>query len=190
MIPFEEVYKFTDTIPGAFTELNCRKLYECALQAPKLIVEIGVDRGRSSSLLLAAAAQTGAEVVLIDSWVSVLRDNYYRVVEMTKHFPTVKCVVLFESSEGVIQILDHESFKDLKQDIDLIHIDGNHDFHGISFDCKNWVPRVKSGGFACFHDYTPPEAKQFFAVKQCVDIACEQWENLGEWDSLAIRRKP
>jgi hypothetical protein len=52
----DDVWARTDKIPGSFTRLNAEKLYEYASQVPVggAIVEIGVDQGRSASVLLAA----------------------------------------------------------------------------------------------------------------------------------------
>ena len=179
MKPFEEVWEFTDKIPGSFQQISGVMLYFYAVQSPGLMVEIGVDQGRSASILLAAAAQTGARVILIDSWESVLIDNKYKVQKLCDSFPGSKTVIVHGKSEWAEKLwMDGEA--------DLIHIDANHCDDNPDKDCSLWLPKLKSKGIACFHDYD----SSFHAVKVAVDKHTEEWEDLGVYESLAIRRKP
>lgn len=178
MKPFDEIWQFTDAIPGSFTRLSAEKLYEYARQCEGTIVEVGVDQGRSASLLL-EAARGRCDVVLIDSWESVLIDNMGKVRSMANRF----------DSDVVVTIIHGRSVPAagrIEDGIDLIHIDANHYEPNPALDCEAWLPKLKSGGVACFHDYD----STFHAVKEAVDKYTEGWEHLGNWDSLAIRRKP
>ncbi len=184
MKTFDEIWAFSDTIPGSFTRLSGEKLYEYAMQVPPkaITVEVGVDQGRSASILLAAAESTGAELILADKWESILVDNMYKVQALTRQFSSVRSFIIHGSSAAVGAAY--------AMDIDLIHIDAHHHDDisdgGPNLDCQAWLPKVKSGGVACFHDYD----STFHDVKKAVDRYTAGWENLGEWDSLAIRRKP
>jgi predicted O-methyltransferase YrrM len=177
---FEEVWKLTDTIPGSFTELNAQKLYEYAVKVPEhgMVVEVGVDQGRSASLLLTAAEFTHATVVLIDSWESVLIDNWYKVKKLTEEFRVPVVVHRERSVEAADKLLGLE--------FDLVHIDANHYGESPSMDCAAWLPLLKSGGIACFHDV----GCTFPAVDAAVEKYTAGWEDLGVHDCLAIRRKP
>ena len=37
--------------------------------------------------------------------------------------------------------------------IDLVYIDGNHQYEAILEDIKEWFPKIKTGGFLSGHDY-------------------------------------
>lgn len=39
--------------------------------------------------------------------------------------------------------------------IDVLFIDGAHEYEYVTMDCKNLVPLVKSGGSIIFHDHNP-----------------------------------
>ena len=178
MKPFADIWPFTDSIPGSFTELSASKLYEYACQAKGVIAEIGVDQGRSASLLFEAAKQTGASLILVDSWESILIDNYYKVSRLRDLYPSVITAIHRE--------LSHDAAKRINTELDLIHIDANHYAWNPNNDCYAWLTKLKSGGVAAFHDYH----ESWPAVIAAVDKYCGGWEDLGVWDSLALRRKP
>ncbi len=182
MKTFEEIWKFTDTIPGSFTTLSGQKLHEQLLLVPEdgWIVEVGVDQGRSASLMLNVAELNDIFVVLVDSWESILIDNLYKVKQLASLFPLAKVDIWNLPSDRAAQKFWGE--------IDLIHIDANHHAPHPEEDCTLWLPKVKSGGVACFHDCG--QGSTFPAVQEAVDKHTAGWEDLGTWDSLAIRRKP
>ena len=180
--PFQEVWEYIKDITGSFTRTNAEKLYEVALQADGVMVEVGVDQGRSASVLLFAARQTGASLLLVDSWPSVLIHNMGRVSDrLADDFLDISCQIAHGLSVEVAPIV--------KSELSLVHIDANHYGEGPEEDCVAWLPKLRSGGFACFHDYgTGNEA--FKAVDVAVDKHCAGWEDLGAWEGLGIRRKP
>ena len=48
------------------------------------------------------------------------------------------------------------------------------------------MPKLVPGGIAAFHDYD----STFIAVKPAVDKYTEGWTVVGNFESLAVRRKP
>lgn len=175
---FREAWWQTESIPGSFTRLNAAKLWEYALKARGPIVEVGVDQGRSAAILLSTALRTQALLVFVDSWESCLIDNKFKFEAMLTEYPETATLVIHAKSVEAAQIADYK--------IDMLHIDANHYEGGVDLDCEAWLPRLTSGGIVCFHDY----GSTFPAVTAAVDKYTEGWEHLGNWDSLAIRRKP
>ena len=83
--------------------------------------------------------------------------------------------------------------------IDLLFIDGDHQYKGVRADSLTWLSKVRPGGIAAFHDYAlTPEmieaAPWAMGVKKAVDEwhwAPTTWEEIGGVDSIkAFRRKP
>ena len=175
---FEEAWAFTDTIHGSFTKVSSEKLFEYACRVPEngVIVEVGVDQGRSASLLMAAVGEKQIAVILIDSWESVLIDNKAKVEALSNRFPC-PVVIIHGKSTGSSALCTGP--------IDLLHIDADH-YDGIAQDCEKWLPKLKPGGVVCFHDYE----SCFPAVTEAVNKYTAGWDHLGNWDGLAIRRKP
>lgn len=178
---FEPVFLRMNRIPGSYTEMNAATLYKYAMQLDRQdkVVEIGVDQGRSASILLHCANQRGNRVLLIDSWESLLFENYWKVSNLFSRYPAVKVGIIHAKSS---ECVDEEVFNS----IDMLHIDADHYVGGIDVDCKLWLPKLKSGGVVLFHDY----ASTFPAVTEAIDTYTEGYEDLGSWDSLAVRRKP
>jgi predicted O-methyltransferase YrrM len=175
---FKEVWEFAETIPGAYLPESGEQLYKHALEARGVIVEVGVDKGKSASVLVHAASQTGARVYLIDTWGSILIDNMYYVREwLQNNFPKVDVRILHMNTQQAAPYLPAI--------IDMVHIDGDHYVEVVN-DCEILLPRLKSGGIAAFHDYQG----SFDAVTNAVDKYTGEWENLGTFGGMALRRKP
>jgi len=172
-----DVWEYMTPIRGYFGRTNTEKLYEYAMQSPGVIAEIGIEQGRSASVLMFAARHTGAEVLLVDYW----KENVEAVSDrFCADFPDVKLSFCqFPSVEAAKLVSPDTEFS-------LIHIDADHCGDAPEKDCIAWLPKVKAGGIACFHDY----GGNFEAVKPAVDKHTAGWEDLGVWDGLAIRRKP
>jgi hypothetical protein len=179
---FEEAEAYMQTRVGSFTRWSAEKLYEYALKADGLMVEVGVDQGRSASVMLHAAMKTGASVILVDSWKSVLIDNYAKVQDMLldRFMNKVNAKIYHMESREAADLIQGE--------LSLVHIDADHWGEAPDLDCRLWLPKLKRGGVALFHDYGVPSMN--CTVTEAVDEHCATWEDLGVWDSLAIRRKP
>lgn len=181
--PFEVVWEYVDKIPGSFTRINAEKYYEYALQAEGNVVEIGVDQGRSASVLMFAAKHTGASITLVDSWKSVLRANRDKVSDrLHADFPDLKWTICHADSVNAASLVNEEIR------FSLIHIDGDHWGTGPEDDCVAWLPKLLPGGIVCVHDFRVETMGD--AVDKAVDKYTAGWEDLGAWEGLGIRRKP
>lgn len=47
-----------------------------------------------------------------------------------------------------------DAVKDFHETIDFLFIDGDHRFEAVYRDLSNWVPKVRSGGLVCGHDWS------------------------------------
>lgn len=179
---FKKIWKFTNKIPGSFTELNAAVYYQYARKVGRggMIVEIGVDQGRSASILAAVSERTKSVLMLIDAWESILIANKDKTEKMIKeNFPAASFTIAHGRSEDIAKTFCFP--------IDLLHIDANHYEGGVDVDCEAWLPKLKQGGVAMFHDY----GGTFPAVTEQVDYWTKEMglEDLGVWDGLAVRRR-
>lgn len=55
--------------------------------------------------------------------------------------------------------------------VDLVFLDADHSFEGVTKDLAAWLPAIKPGGFIGGHDYRNPDPRFRFGVTEAVD----QW---------------
>ena len=180
---FEEAWAVCNAIPGSFTKTNAYALWTVAktlLPDNAYVAEVGVDQGRSASIIM-AASKPGWIVALVDAWESCLVDNKLKVQEMLKQFPRTEF-----GHPWIIHAPSAQAGADVKDPLHLVHIDANHYDGHPAEDCEVWLPKLVPGGIAAFHDYD----STFIAVKPAVDKYTEGWTVVGNFESLAVRRKP
>ena len=131
---------------------------------PKVVVEIGVFGGKSLVPMGFALKQLGGGMAYgIDPWSAaasaegmdgankdwwgsldhgaILRKLQSKITE----FQLDDYITLVQATSADAPEID---------DIDILHIDGNHSNDASYFDAVKWVPLVRSGGFIIFDDIT------------------------------------
>lgn len=100
------------------------------------IVNIGVAFGRSMQYICKRATVPvyGIDLVLTPDILE------YRQTAVRKP-------ILIEGDS-----LDPEVIDSITEPIELLFIDGDHTIENASFDIRNWVPKVQSGGYVVVHD--------------------------------------
>jgi predicted O-methyltransferase YrrM len=110
------------------------------------IVEIGSFTGGSACLF--AKAAPGATIYCVDPWSRRLSrflniDNVYELfLENTAKYPNIR--PLRGLSEDIARTFDLP--------VDLLFIDGDHSFSGVSTDLKCWCPKLAPESFMVCHD--------------------------------------
>ena len=169
----------TPEIPGALTPAEGAKLAELA--AGGHCLEIGSLFGRSASYL----ARTARKVVCVDHFV-VGFDWHGRHLEfpiyhdfrrnLADHANIVAvCMHSEKEADAAAEIIAEGIF-------DLVFIDAGHSYEDVRRDIARWLPKVRSGGMAVFHDYDNP---QYPGVRRAVD---ESGMPEGRVEMLAWRR--
>ncbi len=147
---FEQVYQLVEksSHETAFNREECEKMWELAntLKQGDLAVEVGLQFGRSATVIASSAKEKGFKFIAIDSW-----DEEYSEAAQ-KHVEEV----LLKELDLPIEIIIEDSktaHSRIVGKVALLHIDGDHSYEGVLADCKNFLPKVKKGGYACFDDY-------------------------------------
>lgn len=188
MKPFLDIYEIVEesSHETAFNIGECEALYELAQLVPELgtVLEIGVQFGRSMSVLAEVQKERQYRLFGIDAWVEhnsqQAKENV--LTQMKKHNWNLN--LLSMSSEEAANVLQTE--------IDLLHIDGDHSYAGVLKDCELWLPRVKPGGIVCFDDWEHPDMEE---VKQAVNDyrsvrPPSDWNFVGKYgDKLGVFRR-
>lgn len=142
MLTFEQAYEFTKTIGShtSFEEEECRAYFDVLMTIPKshLIVEVGLEYGRSSSIALQVARVNGLDYVGIDP---------FEDEEVWESW----C----ENMAGMSPVVYRHKSTDITGigQISAILIDGDHSYEGVKADCEHFLPHLVTNGIAMFHDY-------------------------------------
>lgn len=144
----------------------------------RCIVEIGVDFGYS--LFTIARDFPNAKVFGIDSY-----NEYHHAPQAKSHamshigmFPNA---MLIEGTSDAVRKLWQKPENYL--DIDILHIDGDHTYQGVSNDFNLWINAVAPDGIVMFHDiYAHDGPRKFFSELKGKKIELDQGgPGLGIW---------
>jgi hypothetical protein len=145
---FEEVYAVTNRlVPDVrtFSEAECRRYFDLLMALPpqSAVVEIGLQFGRSSSIVAQVAKELDLFHFGIDpfidppdayeAWSNLMRSFGHRVI--CNRFPSTTEGIIFPSS------------------VKLALIDGDHWEAGVLNDIRLMAPVINPGGRMLFHDY-------------------------------------
>ena len=193
MKTYEEVMQLTRTISGeaALEEPDARGLYNALLEVPTdgLVVEVGCQLGRSSSLILQLAQDQGFHSVHVDNHKQ--QPDYLRQwIQMAweiggddDHRFTLLCM---RTEQGRL-LLD----KLCRDGIDLAFIDGDHNYPGVMMDLEVLAPQVKVGGLLTLHDYGRNSLPAVWrAANDYIDESGDgQWDQVGVFGTLGVWRR-
>lgn len=143
------------------------KLAELILEhKPNLIVEIGVFAGRSAVAMAMACQSIGCgHVHGIDPWTNAAaleggttpeNDAWWAKLDMKQIYRTCVSTAKTLGVEDWLTLIekhDADVLKDFDEgSIDLIHLDSNHSEAVSVRSVRDWVPKLKSGGFFAMDD--------------------------------------
>lgn len=120
---------------------------------PKIFVELGTQYGNSYFAFCQAISQLKlpAKAFGVDIWLSnnIENSNGRRIFEYanminTKHFSHFSNLLMMTFDDAL------EYFN--AGEIDLLHIDGMHDYASVKHDFETWLPKMSDAGVIIFHD--------------------------------------
>ena len=134
-------------VPGWLTDEEGEALYELARSCTGkgVIVEIGSWKGKST-VCLGVGSQDGEAVPVyaIDPHADYRFGDFKTNVERARIAELVR----------PIAALSQPAADDFVEPIELLFVDGSHEFDLVLEDFEKWVPKVVDGGWVAFHDTT------------------------------------
>ncbi|CAN7343341.1 class I SAM-dependent methyltransferase [Paenibacillus sp. LjRoot153] len=163
----------------------------------KNYVEIGVYKGRSLFSVSQAIKDNNGTAYGIDPYAlneakqhdmeEDIRDKVNHFLEELEFDDLYKNVVLKQEAlelKNVIELIrktSSQAVKDLKHiEIDMLHIDGNHDYNHVLEDITNYAPLIKDGGIIVFDDIN------WDSVRRCYDDIKQNYIVLLETEYFGI----
>jgi predicted O-methyltransferase YrrM len=152
---------------------------------PKKIVELGVHYGDSYFTFCQACEELELEAQLfgIDHWQGDEQAGFYgdevfeEVSSYNEEFHGENSVLLRMNFEEAL-----EQFED--GSIDLLHIDGSHEYESVKNDFENWLPKVKKGGRIMIHDILVE--RENFGVKKLWEETCQKYNIETHQDGFGL----
>ena len=120
---------------------------------PKLLVELGTDRGESYFAFCQSVAEnnTATRCFAVDTWQGDQQaggydETTFREVSAhnASHYEAFSTLLRCSFDEALGQFAD--------ESIDLLHFDGLHTEDAVRHDLERWLPKIRPGGILLMHD--------------------------------------
>jgi predicted O-methyltransferase YrrM len=134
-------------IPGWLTDEEGEALYELAraCRGDGVIVEIGSWKGKSTVCLgLGSRAGKSIPIYAVDPHADYRFGDFKTNLERAGIADLVRPVAS----------LSQEAADGFDEPIELLFVDGSHEYDLVLEDFEKWVPKVVDGGWIAFHDTT------------------------------------
>jgi MMP 1-O-methyltransferase len=134
-------------VPGWLTDEEGEALYELAraCRGDGVIVEIGSWKGKSTVCLgLGSQDGVGVPVYAVDPHADHRFGDFKTNIERAGIADLVR----------PIPSLSQTAADGFEESIELLFVDGSHEYDLVLEDFEKWVPKVVDGGWVAFHDTT------------------------------------
>ncbi len=168
--------KFNLGIVRTFPRHSIRFAKKYFKNKPITAIEIGTDRGYNAKDILKRL--NVRRIYLIDPYEEY--GDYLNSEEnkTKKHLSNAEKVAkkgLSKYKNKVIWIknFSDNAIKKIKEKVDFVYVDGNHEYEYVKRDIKNYWPLIKKGGILAGHDITHDKFNRniFRAIKEFSDKA-------------------
>jgi len=200
----QQAFGFMSQLTGWCTERKAGVLIDIVLKTrPKKILEIGVYGGKSVVPMACALQALGEGVIYgIDPWDNdaaiqwVMNESNIEYWSKTDLQWIKRELIMkirqFKLEDEIILIESTSEAAEPIQDIDILHIDGNHSDVTSYFDVTKWAPLVKSGGWIILDDMTWYENGIFTTARAAawLDAHCKKLAEFKDDSVWGIWIKP
>ena len=161
-----------DAVPALLTVYEKQVLYRLAQCVPRngQIVEIGSFTGGSTCCLAAGSQKNTVTVHAVDTFMTENvegqegRDTFNDFKKHTRPYAS-----LIQAHRG----FSHEVVDNFIQPIDLLFVDGDHSWEGVTRDLRCYLPKLQSPAILVMHDSAyPPVKKAIVELILPLEIKC------------------
>lgn len=192
----QSLYYMAQIYDGWCTKQKASILIDIILASkPKTIVEIGVWGGKSLIPMAHALKVFGGKIYGIDPWSNdasvegVMHEGSRYFWATVNHEDVMRKLIdyvkTFELQNQVELIRASSKDAPIIENIDVLHIDGNHSEITSYLDVTKWVPHVRSGGWIIFDDMNWTESGHVTTSK-AVQYLNEHCHKLAEINDICL----
>jgi len=163
------------------------------------ICEIGSWLGKSSYVLARALdGRREGKLICIDPFDASGDESSEKIYKNIKNRLDVPLVTKFTENMRKLGVLgriktitgySHEVVKKFNEPIDVLFIDGNHDYNSVLRDYQDWSKLIKKGGYIVFHDVGAGHTTGPKEVVELEIVRNPVWSNHQLIDELYIAKK-
>jgi len=190
-----EALQAVSTIDGWLSDREAETLYDYAQRATAPIVEIGSCYGRSTAALARGSmAGNKQPVYAVDSFQGVPPLDRETAHGENPGWACSSAELLRSNLDsvgvnGLVKIIakpSFEAFEDVPTEIDLLFIDGGHDYASVMADIGLYAPKVRVGGRIVMHDATAADPGVIKALDETLTQDVARWMPLFRVDSAVV----
>lgn len=194
-VMFRDVWEQVDLVEGKLAPNQEQCLFTLASKLPSdgLILEVGSFTGRSTVSMAFACRDTARRIVAVDTFsgnsIDFIQgktatwegDNFYGKFMRNLGERGLDRYVI------PLRGFSHEVARFWASPIDMLFLDGSHDYNDVLLDVRNFMPWVRPGGCVALHDVT----KNWPSVQRVwQEEVGPQLERCGNVGSLSFGYKP
>lgn len=184
-----EAIKAAMQIDGWLSGPEAAALYDLAHDATGPIVEIGSWRGRSTAVLaLASMAGNYQPVYAIDSFATV-RETASGKMSPASSPALLRANLDSAGVNGLVHIVakpSEDAVAEIPDQIDVLFVDGAHDYESAKRDLELYLPKVRIGGRVAIHDCHEADPGVVQAVDEVMSSDPSKWRCRWRADTAVI----
>jgi hypothetical protein len=185
---WREIWRAADSIPGWLKEGQARLLWDEASSLPpgSTVLEIGSHQGRSTVVLGHAVRASGGTVIAVDPFVEGRLFGGFSTHDKFVH--NIGAADL----DDVVELVQDYSTRirdEWTRPLDLIHIDGKHDYWTLSNDLR-FSAHLPPGGAMVIHDSFSSIGVTLGIIRHLLFSTEIAYERRSDSQALFRKRRP
>lgn len=187
----DKLLRLTERTDRWINDKEAELLYNLAMncKGQGVIVEVGSWKGEST-IYLAKGSEAGKKVKVyaIDPHTgSPIHRKWYGEVWTFDEFKrNIKSAGVTDLVVPLVKTSE-EAAKHFKEDVELVFVDGDHEYDSVKLDFDLWFPKLIEGGFIAFHDSVLTSGPQR-VVEKCL-YKSNRFRNIRVVGSITFAEK-
>ncbi len=187
----EDVRKLSKEIDGWLTDSEGELLFRLAknCRGPGTIVEIGSWKGKST-VWLGCGSKSGNKVKIYAVDPHTGSSEHQKMYGKVWTFEEFKKNILKAEVDDIVVPLvrtSEDAARNFHEPVELIFIDGAHEYEYVKLDFDTWFPLVIDGGMMAFHDSTSAQGPK--RVVADLVYKSRRFRNVRLVDSITVAQK-